>query len=106
MPPKSHKPAGVEGLGDWLKAMRERADLTQEAAAVRAGVRLGIVQKSEGGRDLRLSNFLALARAYGAKPDDLARLLGAVGKRPLRKASADAFPPAPTSRRRAAQDEG
>ena len=57
----------MEGLGSGLRKRREAAGLTQVAAARAAGVgRSTLIHFEQGGKDVRISNVIAMAKAVGA----------------------------------------
>jgi transcriptional regulator with XRE-family HTH domain len=59
----------------WLREQRERAGLSQERAAVRAGVGIGVVRSAEQtGSPPELENFLRLVMAYEAEEALVKRL--------------------------------
>jgi transcriptional regulator with XRE-family HTH domain len=60
-------------LAERVRQARERAGLSQQALAVRAGLSLSALVKIEGGRneDPRLSTVRALSAALGVAIDDL-----------------------------------
>src|SRR5262245_23062349 len=68
-------------LGTLLRAWRERALLTQEQLAARAGLNPRTVRRLETGelRRPRTSSVRALADALGLDPDERARLTRAAG---------------------------
>lgn len=54
-------------IRSWIRTARERAGLTQEKAAQRAGVGLGVVTNSEHKGSMMAENFLTLVITYGAE---------------------------------------
>jgi transcriptional regulator with XRE-family HTH domain len=63
-------------LGEWLRVVREASGLTQEKAAVAAGLTRNTLVSIEGSRfpDPKLSTLLRLMRTYGL--GSLEELLG------------------------------
>ncbi len=83
-------------LGRRLRALRLRADLSQEALAAASGVSFNTVRNAEDGRNISLDTLISLLRALqalpaleallpepGPSPVDLARRAG----KPRRRAS-------------------
>jgi transcriptional regulator with XRE-family HTH domain len=65
-------------LGQAMRALRDRADITQKTLAERAGTSEAYVSNIEGGRrDARWSTLIRLLRALGA---DLRQLADAVAE--------------------------
>lgn len=62
-------PIEASQIRSWLRLARERAGLTQEGAARRADVLLGVVQNAEQKGSMRAENFLMLVVAYGAEKE-------------------------------------
>jgi transcriptional regulator with XRE-family HTH domain len=61
-------------IRDKLRKLRAKAELTQQALAVKAGLSVSVVVHIEAGRipDPRISTLRALAQALGCRIDDLA----------------------------------
>lgn len=83
MAEETHKPAfSPEQVGAWLKAARERADVTQAAAAAAIGSTVTSVSRWETGRHpITLEDFFALAIRYGGR-DVIRRLSLMLGVSP------------------------
>lgn len=54
-----------------VREQRERAGLTQQALAERAGLSLRTVAYVEGGRGMKVETLTAISRALGCSLDDL-----------------------------------
>ena len=73
-PPELQKEETVvqQTLGERLKAVRMRYNMTQEFVAERLGVSRQAVSKWEtGSAEPSTSNLLALAKLYGVSPEEL-----------------------------------
>jgi len=81
-------------MGQLLKARREELGLTQEEVALRAGVSPSLVAKLEQGRqdiwDMKVSNFVGLARALQLDPIHLRQLFSDVEQSVLKATLAPA----------------
>jgi transcriptional regulator with XRE-family HTH domain len=82
--------ARFENMGERLRELRDRAGLTQEALAHRAGVSAASIFRIEQGRpsDPKLSTLVALAEALGLTVGSLADELvreGPPPEKPKRK---------------------
>ena len=76
--------AAVESLAKALKGHRERCRMTQEFVAEAIGVSRQAVSKWEtGAADPSTANLLALARLYGALPEDASPILSGVSPEEL-----------------------
>jgi transcriptional regulator with XRE-family HTH domain len=69
-------------FNERLKALREKAKLTQEELARAAGLGVDTIRKLEQtNADPKLTTFIALVRALGVGLDDLAGVKTPKGKR-------------------------
>jgi transcriptional regulator with XRE-family HTH domain len=63
-----------EDFAEMLKELREKAGLTQQALAVKAGLALSYISKLEGGRaNPSWTTIKALAKALGKTRNDFMR---------------------------------
>lgn len=70
-------PTGSSSLGENLKALRTKNNMTQEMLAERLGVSRQAVSKWENGEsEPSTANLLALAKLYGISVDELLRGCG------------------------------
>ncbi len=59
-------------LGENLRAVREKQEMTQEQLSERSGVQPGEISRIETGkRDPQISTLLKLARGLGVRPGQL-----------------------------------
>ena len=84
-------------VSEWLTAMRKRAGLSQEAAARKADVGIGVVRSAEQqGSPPELPNFLRLVAAYRAERD-LADVIRTLRELPHPSVESPPAPPAEPS---------
>lgn len=72
----------IREMGDRLRAYRLRANISQEALAVKAGLNRNTVANAEAGEDPRLSTLLRVLRVLG-KLEAVDDLLPPPGVSPL-----------------------
>jgi transcriptional regulator with XRE-family HTH domain len=93
----------LEELGERLRGLRLRKNITQEALAERTLLSVGTIKSLEAGKG-KLSTLIAVLRELGAL-DQLDQFIPPITISPLRMAEAGARQPARRARARATADK-
>ncbi len=102
---KQSTAAILTALGERLRALRLRENITQKELAKRAGVSESTVKNAEAGKGITLASTVELLRALGRLPD-LDPILRDSGPSPIELADRKGHARRRASRHQEGQDDG